>query len=170
MFSSSLELGLSNWYHSSQWFLRCSEGLPSLLLGHELFYSDLAVNDFTVLLSPQHPRDVLTFSILIVVVVLIAPDEVETEGALWQPGCPAGLMLKPCFRTRTDFFTKPFYLTLFLFQLPVIWTVGMVVIEIMTRDTPCVPLWLVAFLEFRGREREIIEMTMKGFIIFHTFS
>lgn len=90
MFSSSLELGLSNSYHSFQWFLRCFDGLPCLLLGHEVFCSDLAINDFTVLLSRQHLRDVLMFSMLIVVVfIVVGSEEVKTEGALRQTGCPS---------------------------------------------------------------------------------
>lgn len=64
-----------------QGFLRCSHGLQLLLLGHDMFCSDLAINEFTVLLSHQQadPRDVLLFSILIIVVVLIAagPDKLE---------------------------------------------------------------------------------------------
>lgn len=62
-----------------QGFLRRSHGLQLLLLGRDMFCSDLAINEFTVLLSHQHasPRDVFLFSILIIVVVLIAagPDK-----------------------------------------------------------------------------------------------
>lgn len=151
-----------------QGFLRCSHGLQLLLLGHDMFCSDLARNDFSVLLSHQHAhrRGGLSYSaywLLSLFLLLWNQTSWDKESSLTTLVVLHASRIRPFLRTRTtNFFKEPTYLTLFLFQLTVVWITRMLDTYTAIRDIPCVSPWLthsswISERETeRGREKENI--------------